>query len=376
MVGAAAIGESALGSVVPVVKKRTPTVREPRSLLFCRAMLSFIAERAKEDADALVRPNGERLTYASLAMASAAVMQALDGRVGEIGRRLVGIAVADAAGFVASLLAVLEAGGVAMPLDLGRGEAALQDEVERLRAVAVIVGDADEDRLDVIAGDAARRELPAESALALAADGRRAIVGARPLGRAVDAIVADAAWTAESRTSLHGDLSRPSQLVPLLATLRAGGTLVDAGAAATTPATTACDLAETLRIGTFAEGILRPLPGCEFAFVDGELLVDCPWPMLGYLDDDAATRAAFVTRDGKAFVRASLAIERLLAAQPGVREAAVLAFAHAGGARLAGFVSGAGATFGGAKVATLESLPHAADGTIDRGKLRRMSSAD
>ncbi len=336
-------------------------------------MLSFIAERAREDADALVRPSGERLTYASLAMASAAVMQALDGRVGEIGRRLVGIAVADAAGFVASLLAVLEAGGVAMPLDLGLGEAALQAEVERLRAVAVIVGDADEDRLDVIAGDAARRELPPESALALAADGQRAIVGARPLGRAVDAIVADAAWTAATRTSLYGDLSRPALLVPLLATLRAGGTLVDGGAPATT---TACDLAEALRIGTFAEGILRPLPGCDFVFADGELLVDCPWPMLGYLDDEAATRAAFVTQGGKPLVRASFAIERRLAAQPGVREAALLAFPYAGGARLAGFVSGADATFGGAKVATLESLPHSADGTIDRVKLRRMSTAD
>jgi hypothetical protein len=343
------------------------------SLLFCRAMLSFIAERAKEDADALVRPSGERLTYASLAMASAAVMQALDGRVGEISRRLVGIAVTDAAGFVASLLAVLEAGGVAMPLDLSRGEAALQDEVERLRAVAVIVGDAAEDRLDILAGDAARRELPAESALALFSDGKRAIAGARPLGLAVDAIVAASGWTAATRTSLSGDLSRPAMLVPLLATLRAGGTLVDGGPPATT---LACDLAETLRIGTFAEGILRPLPGCDFVFADGELLVDCPWAMLGYLDDDAATRAAFVTRDGKSLVRASHAIERLLAAQAGVREAAVLAFPYADGARLAGFVAGADATFGGAKVATLESLPHAGDGTIDRVKLRRMSSAD
>jgi hypothetical protein len=343
-------------------------------------MLSFIAERAKEDADALLRPSGERLTYASLAMASAAVMQALDGRVGEIGRRLVAIAVGDAAGFVASLLAVLEVGGVAMPLDLGRGEAALQEEVARMRAVAVIVGDVDEDRLDVIPGDAIRRELPPESALALASDGRRAIVAARALGLAVDAIVAATPLTPATRTALHGDLSRPAMLVPLLATLRAGGTLVDgASVSPATPTLDArgCDLAEALRIGTFDEGSLRPLPGCTFVLDGAELLVDCPWAMLGYLDDDAATRAAFVTREGKSLLRASFAIERALARQPGVREAALLAFAAAdGGARLAGFVAGGAAAFGGAKVVTLESLPKAADGTIDRAKLRRMSSAD
>lgn len=338
-------------------------------------MLSFIAERAKEDADALVRPSGERLTYGSLGMAAAAILQAIDGRVGDISHRLVGIAVSDAAGFVASLLAVLEAGGVAMPLDVSRGDAALQDEVARTRALAVIVGDAEEDRLDIIPGDPVRRELWADSALALAAGGRRAILGARALGQAVDAVAAAAGWTAPTRTFLHGDLSRPAMLVPLLATLRAGGTLVDRGADGAP--SRACDLAEALRIGSFDEGILQPLADCRFAFGDAELLVDCPWAMLGYLDDDAATRAAFVTRDGKPLLRASFAIERALAAQPGVREAAVLAYAAAGGgARLAGFVAGADATFAGAKVVTLESLPHAADGTIDRAKLRRMSSAD
>ncbi|HEX8951410.1 MAG TPA: hypothetical protein VF945_06170, partial [Polyangia bacterium] len=75
-------------------------------------MLSFIAEAAREDAPALVRPGGEQMTYATLAMATAAVMQALGERVGDVAHRLVGVAVDEGAGFVAGVLAVLEAGGV------------------------------------------------------------------------------------------------------------------------------------------------------------------------------------------------------------------------------------------------------------------------
>ena len=151
-------------------------------------MLSFIAERADEDAPALVRPGGETMTYATLAMAAAAVMQALGERVGEVAHRLVGVAVDEGAAFVASVLGVLEAGGVVLPLDLRRGIPALELEAARARALAVVVGDAAADRLEVVAVDASRRQLAEEACLVLDAGGRRAVHSRAGLGLAVDAI--------------------------------------------------------------------------------------------------------------------------------------------------------------------------------------------
>jgi acyl-CoA synthetase (AMP-forming)/AMP-acid ligase II len=189
-------------------------------------VLSFIAERAAEDAPALVRPGGEQMTYGTLAMAAAAVRQALEARVGDVARRVVGVAVEDAAGFVAAVLAVLDAGGVVMPLDVSRGVAALQADAERARALAVIVGDASEDRLDVVAGDASRRELDVEACLLLeAAGGARAVHSRRSLGIGVDAVVAQLGLSATSRVPLLG---KPTDalLTATLPTLRAGGTLL------------------------------------------------------------------------------------------------------------------------------------------------------
>jgi acyl-coenzyme A synthetase/AMP-(fatty) acid ligase len=107
--------------------------------------------------------------------------------------------------------------------------------------------------------------------------------------------------------------------------------------------------------------------------------------MMGYLDDDAATRAAFVGRGGHSWLRAGAALERALAATPGVHEAAVVAAADPrGGVRVYGFVAAPAATvatveraapFAG-KLVPLESLPHAADGTVDRQALRRMVAPD
>src|SRR5438270_9202155 len=103
-------------------------------------MLSFIAEHSREDASALVRPAGETLTYASLAMAAAAVAQALESRVGDVAHRVVAIVAGDGAQLVASLLAVLEAGGVALPLDARLGIASAGAAARAARAVAVVVG--------------------------------------------------------------------------------------------------------------------------------------------------------------------------------------------------------------------------------------------
>ncbi|MGZ3408197.1 MAG: AMP-binding protein, partial [Polyangia bacterium] len=152
-------------------------------------MLSFIAEKAQEDAPALVRPGGAAMSYATLAMASSAILQALAERGGDVAHRIVGVAVDDGAGFMVSALAVLEAGGVVLPLDLRRGVPALEREAARARALAVIVGDAAEDRLEVVAVDAGRRALPDEACLLVEARGRRAVHGRVGLGLAVDAIV-------------------------------------------------------------------------------------------------------------------------------------------------------------------------------------------
>ncbi|MDB4965847.1 MAG: AMP-binding enzyme [Myxococcales bacterium] len=201
-------------------------------------MLSFIAERAAEDAPALVRPDGAQMTYGTLAMAAAAVRQAVEARVGDVAGRVVGVAVDDMAGFVASVLGLLEAGAVIMPLEPARGIEALEIEAAEARAVAVIVGDAAEDRLDVIAGDATRRLLAPEACLLLEAPtagggegggagarSRRAMHSRQSLGLGVDAIVAQLGLAAGARVPLLGT---PTEMLitATLPTLRAGGTLL------------------------------------------------------------------------------------------------------------------------------------------------------
>ena len=86
-------------------------------------VLTFIAERAAEDATALVRPGGEQMTYATLAMAVGGDHAGASARAWATSRSASSASRSDeGAGFVASVLAVLEAGGVVMPLDLRRGD--------------------------------------------------------------------------------------------------------------------------------------------------------------------------------------------------------------------------------------------------------------
>jgi acyl-CoA synthetase (AMP-forming)/AMP-acid ligase II len=124
--------------------------------------------------------------------------------------------------------------------------------------------------------------------------------------------------------------------------------------------------------------------GESLASGDGWIEVG-PTTMLGYLDDAEATRAALVERDGRRLVHAQPperiapeALERLIASTPGVREAAVLAIRDTAGERLHAFVAGDASLVPRhpARVAVLESLPHAADGAVDRQALRRMASVD
>jgi hypothetical protein len=392
-------------------------------------VLSFIAEKAAEDAPALVRPDGQAMSYATLAMASSAVLQALGERVGDVAHRIVGVAVGDAAGFVVSALAVLEAGGVVLPLDLRRGIPALEAEAAKARALAVIVGDAAEDRLDIVAVDASRRTLPDPACLLIEARGRRAVHGRVGLGLAVDAIVRQVGLDAGSRLPLVGPPAHASVLTTALATLRAGGSLLLVGeetgaltslganvvsgtvdrlapiAAAAPPGIArvvavnaspeelaslraafpsarvgrALDTAEALRVAAaeIDDGDWRPLPSVELRTTDG-LEVRSPMAMLGYLDDPA-------TADGPRWVRAfdvdavdSDALERDLAATTGVREAAVLAVGRRPAQRLYAFIAGDAALVPRhpARVVTLETLPHRADGSIDREALRRMVATD
>jgi acyl-CoA synthetase (AMP-forming)/AMP-acid ligase II len=399
-------------------------------------VLSFIAERAVEDAPALVRPDGQTMTFGTLAMASAAVMQAVGERVGDVARRIVGVAVPDQAGFVASVLAVLEAGGVVMPLDLRRGIPALEREAALARALAVIVGDPEDDRLDVVAVDASRRELLPEACLLLDAGVRKAVHSRAGLGIAVDAVAAHVGLDASSRLALVGPLAHGSVLTTALATLRAGGSIAcigrvaaeEQGAAAAAVGANvtsgamaelvpligaplarvvlvgdgdvaalgeafpgarigrALDTGEALRVAAAEGGAAwQPLPGVDW-WRDGDAIeVHTPTAMLGYLDDPEATRAAVGERDGKRVVRAwpldrvdAAALERRIADTPGVREAAVIAVRDASGERHQVFVAGDATAVPRhpARVVVLESLPHAADGTVDRQALRRMTSAD
>jgi acyl-CoA synthetase (AMP-forming)/AMP-acid ligase II len=334
-------------------------------------MLSFIAEHAQEDADALIRPDGLRLTYASLAMAAAAVQQAIEARAGDIHQLVVAIAVADSAGFIATLLAVLEAGGVALPLDplsATRDAATLTAEAAAARAVALVVGDPTEDRLDVWPGDATRRQLPPSSALILPAGPRRAVLSATALASALDAIASTR--TPTTRTALSSSWPPATRVAESLATLRAGGTLVDTTLA---PAPLTLDCPEALRLGVAGDDrIIRPLPGVSFEIVDGELLAQAPWLTLGYLDDDLATRAAFLTRHGTLSLRLSSALEHALLS---TSEAALIPVLAPDGIRLYAFIAGDHGPLPPAiKHVTLGSLPHTPTNTIDRRALYRMAS--
>ena len=341
-------------------------------------MLSFIAEKAAEDAPALVRPTGEQMTYATLAMAATAIMQALGARVGDFAHRIVGVAVDEGAGFMASVLAVLEGGGVVLPLDGRRGIAALEHEAARARALAVIVGVAEEDRLDVVAVDASRRELAPDACLLVDAGGRRAVHCRTALGIGVDACVRALALDAHSRVAIDAPLVETTALLTALATLRAGGTLcVGTSTGGNVVLPRALDTAEALRVAVDGHA----LPGVTMRPSDDALEVRSPTMMLGYLDDAEATQAAFFERDGGRWVRAHAAgfvdvaaLERSIAATPGVREAAVF---DAGGRHYA-FVAGDAAAVPRhpARIVALESLPHRADGSVDREALRRMVTTD
>ena len=363
----------------------------------------------------MVRPGGETMTLPRLAMASAAVMQAVAERVGDVAHRLVGVAVRDAAGFVASALGVLEAGGVVMPLDLRRGVPALEREAARARALAVIVGDAEDDRLDVVAVDASRREMIAEACLVVDAGVHKAVHSRAGFGIAVDALVAQVGLEAGSRLALTGPLAAASLLTTAIATLRAGGAIVDGAGrganvlsgsfaelvahAAASPdggagfarvilvgdgdvaelrhafasarIGRALDTGEALRVAAAEEDApWSALPDVTVADVAARPLeVRSPAAMLGYLDEPGETVAAFFERDGARFVRAwpldcvdASALERTLRNTPGVREAAVVAVRDAAGERLHAFVAaadGAPLPRHPARVVTLDSLPHA-----------------
>ena len=205
------------------------------------------------------------------------------------------------------------------------------------------------------------------------------------LGLGVDAIVRQIGLDATSRLPLVGPLAHASVLTTALATLRAGGAAarrraaddeqgsamrqlganVLSGSTATLLAIAAAaelPIARVVAVGARELGraggrISRrrasrarstPARRCASrppratrrgarcrrrAALDGDVVeARAPTAMLGYLDDAAATAAAFVERDGKRWVRArdvdrvdAAALERAIAATPGVREAAVLA---------------------------------------------------
>ena len=216
----------------------------------------------------------------------------------------------------------------------------------------------------------------------LEAGGRHAVHSRAALGVGVDAIVQALGLDARSRMPLGEPPAHTTSVLNALATLRAGGALLvgDAPGANVTPPLV-LDTAEALRLTVAG----TPLPGVELRGEGDVVEAHAPTMMLGYLDDAEATRAALVERDGKRWVRAravdavdEAALEQLMAATPGVREAAVLAVRDAAGRRLYAFVAGDAAFVPRhpARVVALDSLPHRPDGSIDREALRRMASVD
>ena len=390
-----------------------------------RAVLSFIAERAVEDAPALVRPGGETMTFGRLAMASTAVMQAIGARVGEVARRVVGVAVDDAAGFFASVLAVLEAGGVVMPLDLRKGTAALELEAARAHALAVIVGDAADNRLDVVAVNPSRRELPAEACLILDAGGRHVVHGRVGLGVGVDAIARQVGLDASSRLALVGAPANASLLLTALATLRVGGALheesvrapnVASGSLADLLTLAGTPLARVVLVGDGDVAALRSAfrrRGSRACSIPPRR---CAWPRpkatnrwrrcptwcrgraksgstctrrrrcsaISTTPRAPAPRSASATANGScARGRSAASISRRSSAPSRRRRACV---SRPCSRCATGWASGSTSSSPAtrrrcrprhpARVVALESLPHAADGSVNRQALRRMAAVD
>jgi hypothetical protein len=101
---------------------------------------------------------------------------------------------------------------------------------------------------------------------------------------------------------------------------------------------------------------------------------------MGYLDDEIGSHAAWSTRNGERWLRLGRALERSAGGHGEVALIAVpVARGPAGGdgVRLYGFCDDERAVFPAAvKRVLLDSLPHGADGAIDRRALLRMASAD
>jgi acyl-CoA synthetase (AMP-forming)/AMP-acid ligase II len=383
-------------------------------------MLSFIAERSREDASALMRPSGETLTYASLAMAAAAVEQALTARVGDVARRAVGIFASDGAQRLAALLAVLEAGGVALPLDERVGLAQARAQARTARAVALIVGDAGEDRLDIEPVDPARLTLPPESALLLGRGPQRAVFSRAAVVAAVDALVQSQSLTAATRMALFTPGAAAAMLVgQALATLRAGGTLLDVG-----QLEPAAQLATLVRLdgntifafppqldaltravldhGATAPPLDRvivqaatlPAPLAEAAqqaFPHATLInlqrsadslhITPPEPRDAGTTTEAASSAMPESIEVEGERLDPQALEAELRALPGVREVALLIVPDARlGPRPIAFVTlaetQAAVTLPPVRVVIVAALPRTPDGTLNHEALRRMASPD
>lgn len=466
-------------------------------------MLSWLCEQAEEEAEALVRPGGEAMTYGGLAIAVRAVGDALAQTVGDVAHLAVGVDVEDQAGFLVSALAVLTAGGVVVALDARAGD--VEALARRARVVAVLRGRREEDRVEIVPGDAARVAYDARAGLILftaspSGEPRGVVLSREGLEASVAAMLGARPVQAGARVALLSPLVRGDVLVgQALTTLRAGGTLLGLGELAdpaaqldalarlgatglssepavlrrlarraveapeaprprlafvassgrldpkavallreafpgarldhhyglpeASPRVTTCSDAEP----PFSAGSVgRALPGFTVRIVDdagapvppgveGEVTVEGPSVMLGYLNDPEGTRrartpaglrtgdlgrldeAGYLYLGGRRDGLVEIGGERIspeevtavLRGAPGVADVCVLAVADPqDGARLVAFVQGAADAARAharahlppakqpAKVIPLESLPHDPNGRVDTQRLRRMVEVD
>jgi len=198
-------------------------------------VLSFLLEKTDEDATAFVRPSGEAMTYGSLAVAVRALADAILGRVGPLRRQALGIAVEDQAGLIVAALAAWALDAVAVPLDVRADDQAVRAQAARARVTALVMGNLDEDRLDVELLEGARRRLDPGAALILFTSGssgapKGVVLSATGIAANVDAILGYLPVSAASRTPLTLPLIYSYSLVgQALVTLRAGGALVGLG---------------------------------------------------------------------------------------------------------------------------------------------------
>ena len=180
-------------------------------------------------APAIVRSNGDALSYDALRAAISRASRELAAR-GARGGRAVGVAVADPCGFVVASLAAWDAGAAVVPLDSRAGDGWIAAAARRAGVVATVTSATVEGALELTSGEGA--PIDERAALVLFTSGSSAepkavLLSSVGIDANVRAIVRYLPIAAHPRTAVVVPLSYSYGLVgQVLTTLHVGATLL------------------------------------------------------------------------------------------------------------------------------------------------------